>query len=233
MKNHTIAVIPARGGSKRIIKKNIRLFCGSEIISYPIKAALESRCFTKVVVSTDNKEIAEIAKANGAEIPFHRSETNSDDYATLSDVMEETILNFKELNISCKYICCILPTSPLLAVSDLRKGYEVIKQPDVDSVVTVTKYEYPIERSLVVRNNYLSFTNSEYINTRSNDLEDSYHDVGQFYWLNTDNFLSKKSFFMEKTRPLILSHLNVQDIDTEEDWKLAEIKYHSLRLKGV
>lgn len=223
MKN--IAIIPARGGSKRIPKKNIKDFLGQPIISYSIQAALESQCFSEVMVSTDDEEIARIAKSYGASVPFLRSNDNSGDFATLADVVEETISNYRKKGEEFDYFCCILPTAPLTSSEKIKEGFKLIVAKKNNGVVPVVRFSYPIQRALKVENDELKMFDPESYNMRSQDLLPAYHDSGQFYWLKVDSFLKSKNFFAENTGIIELSEMEVQDIDTEEDWGIAELKY--------
>ena len=225
MKN--IAIIPARGGSKRIPKKNIKSFLGKPIIAYSIETALTSDLFELVMVSTDNEEIAQIAKSYGADVPFLRSLETSDDYATLPDVLEEVYENIeKELKHSFDNICCILPTAPLIISKRIEEGYNLIKKDGVDSVTPVIAFSYPVWRSFKINKyNNLEMIWPEYLRTRSQDLPDVYHDAGAFYWIKTASFLEQKNLFTAHNKALILKETEVQDIDTPEDWELAELKY--------
>ncbi len=182
-KINIIAIIIARGGSKRIYKKNIKLFLGKPIISYSIKTALKCDFFDEIMVSTDDKEIAEISKSNGAKIPFIRSEKNSSDISTTADVIEEVIISYRKIGINPKYVCCIYPTAPLLDFKTLARAYEIITKKDIKSVIPVSKFNYPIQRSLIIENNNLKMYWPENTDKRSQDLLNFYHDVGQFYFL--------------------------------------------------
>ena len=218
MKN--VAVIPARGGSKRIPRKNIRDFSGKPIIAYSIELALKSGLFDEVMVSTDDEEIAEVAKEYGAEIPFMRSSDTADDYATLADVIEEVKECYKEKGKSFDYICCILATAPLITMSNLKKGYEMIKEGEADSVRPVTRFPYPIQRALKLKNNRVEMFHKEYAGTRSQDLDPAYYDAAQFYWMKFEKGLKG-----EEKAGFEIPKRFVQDIDDEEDWKIAEMKY--------
>ncbi len=220
MKN--IAIIPARGGSKRIPKKNIRNFLGKPIIAYSIEAAINSGLFNEVMVSTDDKEIAEIAIKYGAKVPFLRSAKNSDDFATTVDVIKEV------LNIySTKFdnACCIYPTAPFVNNISLGQAYNKLIKYKYDSVFPIVPYSYPIQRSLETKGEKISMVWKEHIDSRSQDLEKRFHDAGQFYWFNIPVFLNKEVLFTDNTGYLEMNELVVQDIDTDLDWKLAELKY--------
>jgi N-acylneuraminate cytidylyltransferase len=223
-----IAIIPARGGSKRIPKKNIRDFLGKPIIAYSIEAAIKSEIFDEVMVSTDSNEIADIAKKYGANVPFLRSEKSADDYSPLIDVIKEVIDNYKEKGSVFDYACMILPTAPFVNEEKLIKANEILLEKDVDSVFTVTEYSFPIQRSLKIENGYLKMRWPENMNTRSQDLEKTYHDAGQFYFFQAEELYKQNKLYMEKSKSIILNNLEVQDIDTETDWKLAEVKYKVL-----
>jgi len=227
---NNLAIIPARGGSKRIPRKNIRAFLGKPIIAYSIETALKSELFSEVMISTDDEEIASIAKQYGGKIPFFRSQKNADDHATLPDVIEEVYQNIeKSLNRTFDNICCILPTAPLITKERIKEGYNLLKQNAVDSVTPVIAFSYPVWRSFKINeDNKLEMIWPEYLRTRSQDLPDVYHDAGAFYWLKTESFLKEKNLFTSNNKPLVLKESEVQDIDTLEDWKLAELKYKLL-----
>ena len=223
-----IAIITARGGSKRIPRKNIKEFCGKPILAYSIEAALASGVFDTVMVSTDDVEIAEIAKKYGAEVPFFRSEKTSNDFAITSEVLEEVLEMYEERGQHYDRICCIYPTAPFITAERLKSAMDLLEETGADSVLPVVRFSFPPQRGVVVEDGYLKFKWPEYKHARSQDLEPFYHDVGQFYCLNRESFDTQKLLVMEKTVPLILSELEIQDIDTEEDWKLAEMKYKLL-----
>ena len=226
---NNICIIPARGGSKRIPKKNIKSFLGMPIIVYSIKAALNSSLFKEVMVSTDDHEIAEIAICNGAKVPFMRSCENSDDYASTISVIKEVISKYELEGKEFHNICCIYPTAPFVDASVLYKSYSLFKDGSFDSLFPVIRFDYPIQRALVLRNGKYIYNESQYANTRSQDLEDMYHDAGQFYWLTHKMLSSSDSIITENTGALVISGLHGQDIDTFVDWKLAEIKYELLQ----
>lgn len=221
----SLAIIPARGGSKRIPKKNIKLFLGKPIIAYAIEAALKSNVFDEVMVSTDNEEIKDIAIKNGAEVPFLRSDENSNDFSTLSDVLIEVLVKYKENKKYFHTVCCILPTAALLSSEKIIESYEKLIESNSKTIVPVIKFAYPIQRSLREKHGLLKMREIEHLNTRSQDLEDYYHDSGQFYWLKTKDFLLDKIFFTDKTGYVELKEYEAQDVDTLDDWKMLEIKY--------
>lgn len=225
MKYKSIAIIPARGGSKRIPRKNIKPFCGYPIIKYSIDAAIKAGCFDEVIVSTDDSEIAEVAESYGAKVPFMRSEVNSNDFATTADVLKEVILEYKNRGKYFEYLCCIYPTAPFVSSDKLREGIELLKQTGADSVLPVTRYSYPIQRSLKIENDRAVMLWPENYLRRSQDLMPTYHDSGQFYCMRSNSLLDQMKLFAEHTVPIILPESEVQDIDNEEDWKIAEIKY--------
>lgn len=220
-----VAVITARGGSKRIPRKNIKSFLGKPIITYSIDAAIKSGVFEEVMVSTDDEEIAEIAKKAGAVVPFLRSRETADDYANTTDVMLEVLRAYEERGQFFTHACCIYPTAPFITAQKLKKAMEILEESGADSVLPVVKFSFPPQRSVVMEGEYLKFKWPEHMFTRSQDLEPFYHDAGQFYALRTDSFLSRKRLVMDKTVPMEMPDLEVQDIDTLEDWQIAEVKY--------
>jgi N-acylneuraminate cytidylyltransferase len=224
-----LAIIPARGGSKRIPKKNIKSFLGKPIIAYSIEAALKSGLFDEVMVSTDDEEIAKIAITYGATVPFLRSHKNADDFATTFDVIHEVVLNYKSVNKIFEYTCCIYACAPFVNENKLTQAFNLIKKESFDSVLPITAFGFPIQRAFKIdKNNKTTFFNPEFSVTRSQDLEQSYHDVGQFYWMNTNKCLQKKKIITDNTGSIVVSEMEAQDIDTELDWKLAELKYELL-----
>lgn len=224
----SIAIITARGGSKRIPRKNIKEFCGKPILAYSIEAALQSEAFDTVMVSTDDREIADIAEKYGAEVPFFRSEATSNDYAVTSQVLTEVLEEYQKRGTYFDEVCCIYPTAPFITGERLKEAMKLLRETGADSVLPVVRFGFPPQRAVVAENGYLKYICPEHRNTRSQDLEPLYHDVGQFYCLNVERFLLQKTLVMEKTVPLILTEMEIQDIDTEEDWKLAELKFKLL-----
>tara|TARA_R110000868_G_scaffold150063_3_gene372965 strand:+ start:26238 stop:26927 length:690 start_codon:yes stop_codon:yes gene_type:complete len=220
-----LAIIPARGGSKRIPKKNIKSFLGKPIIAYSIQAAIKSNLFDEIMVSTDDVEIAEIAKKYGAKVPFLRSEDNANDFAVLACVIVEVLKNYSTQGLSFNNVCCILPSAPFVTSINLKVAHSKLIKNSLDSVFPILEYSFPIQRSLMAQNGRVNMVWPEHINTRSQDLEPRYHDAGQFYWLKTSSFLKENKLFTANSGALIISALHAQDIDTETDWKLAEIKY--------
>jgi len=229
MKVKNLCIIPARGGSKRIPRKNIKDFKGIPIISYSIIAGLESNLFDEVMVSTDDLEIAEIAKCYGASVPFLRSEINSNDYATTSDVLIEVISAYNQIGKEFDNICCIYPTAPFVSSKRLVEGYETLLN-GADSVLPILSFDYPIWRSFNLNeNNYLKYNWNEFINSRSQDLPQAYHDAGQWYWIKSNMLKESGGLIFDKTQGLHLSLFEAHDIDTIDDWKLAELKYEYLQ----
>ena len=224
MKN-AIAIITARGGSKRIPRKNVKEFCGKPMLQYSIEAALSSGIFDEVMVSTDDEEIAQVAKAAGAKVPFMRSEKTSNDYATTADVLMEVIEEYRKLGQEYAYTCCIYPTAPFITAEKLQKAFSIIKEQNAAQLKPVIAYSFPPQRCEVVRDGKLEMLHPEHRNTRSQDLEPYYHDCGQFYFYDTKELIKGKGIIVENVIPMVLSELEVQDIDNETDWKLAEIKY--------
>lgn len=220
-----IAIIPARGGSKRIPKKNIKNFLGKPIIAYSIEAALTSGMFDEVMVSTDDEEIAQIAKNYGAKVPTFRSSEHSNDYATLVDVLLEVIDDYKKRGEEFDYFCCILPTAPFVNVNKIKSAFKKLQNNDFDSVFPVIEFSYPIQRSLQIVEDKVFLVSSRFMNTRSQDLEKRYHDSGQFYWSKTESLIATKKLFTQNSGAIIISELETQDIDTLTDWRLAEMKY--------
>ena len=224
MSGKCLAVITARGGSKRIPKKNIREFLGKPIIGYSIEATLESGVFDEVMVSTDDEEIKKVAIGFGAAVPFMRSEKTSNDMAMTHEAVMEVIEEYKKLGKEYKYVCCIYPTAPFVTAEKLRKSRELLDSGDVDAVVPVVPFSFPPQRAFVIRDGYVEYNMPENRLVRSQDLEKWYHDCGQFYFFRTDQFLREQSMILKRTKPMIMDELEVQDIDNYDDWALAEIK---------
>jgi pseudaminic acid cytidylyltransferase len=226
-----LAIITARGGSKRIPRKNIKDFLGSPIIKYSIDAAIGAGCFDEVMVSTDDDEIAEVAKNYGAAIPFKRSINASNDYATTAEVIMEVLESYKKQGVEFEYICCIYPTAPFITAVKLRKAYDMLVDSNATSVLPIVKFGFPILRSFKIEDGLVKMNWPEYISSRSQDLPEAFHDCGQFYFLKTDNFIQEKKLFTNNAIPFEMPESEVQDIDNQEDWKIAEIKYTFLREK--
>jgi len=224
-----IAIIPARGGSKRIPQKNIKLFLDKPIISYSIGAAIKSKLFDEIMVSTDDTKVAEISKKYSASVPFMRSEKTANDFAIIADVVIEVLDNYKKAGIEFDNFCVLFATAPFITAKRLKEGYELMLKKGFDSVFPVLKFSYPIQRALKIENDKLSMINPEYYEKRSQDLMPAYHDSGQFYWMSTKKFYKQKTLFSKNAGAIILSEMEVQDIDTIEDWEVAEMKYLLLK----
>lgn len=227
-----IAIITARGGSKRIPHKNRKEFCGKPIIEYSIEAAKQAGIFDTVMVSTDDNKIAEIAKNAGAEVPFMRSAETSNDYATTADVLMEVLEKYKERGIRYENVCCIYPTAPFVTGDKLRRAMDMLMKEKKDSVMPVVPFSFPPLRGMVINDGKLEYKWQEYAMKRSQDLEEIYHDCGQFYVFRVESFEKEKKLVTDNTAGMIISELEVQDIDNETDWELAEMKYCLLKEKG-
>ena len=226
-----LAIITARGGSKRIPKKNIKEFCGKPIIAYSIEAALNSGIFDEVMVSTDSAEIADIAIQFGAKVPFMRSADNSNDFATTNDVLCEVVNDYKEKhNKSFDFVCCLYPTAPFVTATKLKKTFDILKASKSDQVVPVVKFSFPPQRCFVIdESGDMKYKWPENQSKRSQDLEPYYHDAGQFYFYDAKVFYEAKAPVDFKTQAFILSDLEVQDIDNIEDWQIAEMKFKLMK----
>jgi len=225
-----LCIIPARGGSKRIPRKNIKDFLGKPIIAYSIEAALASELFDVVMVSTDDEEIRQVAIQYGAEVPFLRSEDNANDMATTAAVLEEVLTKYKGLGMEFSHACCLYPTAPFVTAAKLEEGYEKLISSDADAVFPLVKFDYPVWRGLRMHDNYqVEMIWKEHLNSRSQDLEPVFHDAGQWYWFRIDRFLQNKKLFTANTLGVEISPLEVQDIDNMHDWHLAELKYGYLQ----
>ena len=221
-----LAIITARGGSKRIPKKNIKEFCGKPIIAYSIEAALESGIFDEVMVSTDSDEIAEVALKYGAKVPFMRSVNTSDDFATTNDVLKEVVKEYTARGIKFEYVCCLYPTAPFVTKNKIKETFNILKDSNVDQVVPVVRFSFPPQRCFIINEEtYLVYKWPENQRKRSQDLEPLYHDAGQFYFYNASVFYDEKEPVDFLSKAYELSDLEVQDIDNIEDWQIAEIKY--------
>ena len=228
MNNSSIAIITARGNSKRIPRKNIKEFCGKPIINYSIEAALHSGLFTEVMVSTDDEEIAEIAEKAGAQVPFMRSSATASDYASTDDVILEVLNRYKELGREFETFCCLYPTAPFVTAQKLQKAAKLLER--ADAVMPVVAFSYPPQRCVVLNEDgELRMKWPEYAQTRSQDLETYYHDCGQFYFCRTKPVLENGTTDLPHMAPMIMSELEVQDIDNPEDWALAEMKYKMMQ----
>lgn len=229
---HSIAIITARGGSKRIPRKNIKEFCGKPILAYSIEAAKDSGLFDRVMVSTEDEEIAETARKYGAEVPFYRSESTSGDFATTNDVLLEVLAEYEKRGERFELACCIYPTAPFVTAEKLRSAVEKLLAGDADTLIPVVQFSYPPQRAMVVREERLVFEYPQFLDSRSQDLEPHYHDAGQFYVFRTEAFLRNKRLMVGNILPFMVSEMEVQDIDNESDWEIAEIKYRTQCEKG-
>lgn len=223
----TLCIIPARGGSKRIPRKNIREFCGKPIIAYSIQAALKSDIFDEVMVSTDDGEISRTARESGAEVPFMRSSLASGDSATTADVLSEVLECYAARGRRFDMICCLYATAPFATPCKLRRAVRMLEE-GADSVVSVTPFSFPPQRGFKVANGKLSWWIPGNETARSQDLEPVYHDAGQIYLMRTDRFLEERSLVCGRCEPLVLPETEVQDIDNETDWEIAEMKYERM-----
>lgn len=229
MKN--LCIIPARGGSKRIPRKNIKPFMGKPIMAYSIEAALKSGLFDEVMVSTDDEEFAEVARKFGASVPFLRSEATANDYAGTVDVLLEVLTMYRKVGKEFDNICCLYSTAPFVTAERLKEGYKNLDENN-DASFTMVQYSYPVQRSLRVNGNgYVEMVFPDYLGSRSQDLEPIYHDAGQFYFVKVKELERQKTLWCKNTVPLILSELEVQDLDTLTDWQLAEMKYNLISNK--
>ena len=227
-----LAVIPARGGSKRIPRKNIKMFHGQPMIAWSIQAAIESGCFDEVWVSTDDEEIAEVAQVYGAKVPFLRPVHLSDDFATTADVMSHAVEEFGKINHALPdYICCLYATAPFVTKADLVKGLEKIKNnSNLNYVFSATTYPFPIQRAIKLNeHDTVEMFSPQYFNVRSQDLEEAWHDAGQFYWGTAEAWLNKAMIFSTQSRVVELPRFRVQDIDTQEDWDRAEWLFKAIQ----
>jgi len=224
-----LAIITARGGSKRIPKKNIKEFCGKPIIAYSIRAAIESEAFDEVMVSTDSEEIAAIAKEYGACVPFMRSKEASNDFATTADVILEVINEYEKQGIVFDYVACIYPTAPFVTAKKLSEAKALIEKEKADALLSVVKYDFPPQRAFVIRNGMVRYQYPEYERARSQDLEPIYHDCGQFYICSCEGLKEHHSMILPHTVPYIVPEEEVQDIDTMSDWAIAEAKFMARR----
>jgi pseudaminic acid cytidylyltransferase len=227
MKN--VAIIPARGGSKRIPRKNIKNFHGKPMIAYPISVAWESRLFDRIIVSTDDEEIADVATRYGAVVPFMRPKELADDYAGTNAVVRHCLEWLVEKNQKPEYACCIYATTPFLRTEYLQSGLELLKKSGKSFAFTVTTFPSPIQRSVRIRKDgALEAIFPEHVPKRSQDLEEAYHDAGQFCWGKSEAFLNRVALYSPESIPVVLPRYLVHDIDTPEDWRMAELMYKAL-----
>ncbi len=225
-----LAIIPARGGSKRIPQKNIKSFCGKPMIAWSIEAALQSACFDQIIVSTDDTEIAEVARQYGAKVPFMRPLDLSDDHTGTSAVIAHAINWFVAQGQILEQVCCLYATAPFVSGDDLQRGLTVLNETGADFAFTVTSYAFPIQRAIrITPVGRVEMFNHEHFNSRSQDLEDAYHDAGQFYWGRADAWVRRRMIFGPNSVPVMLPRHRVQDIDTPEDWTRAELMFKALQ----
>ena len=226
----TLAIIPARGGSKRIPKKNIKKFCGEPVIAWSIAAAIESECFDQIIVSTDNEEIAEIARRNGAEIPFMRPPYLADDFTPTIPVVRHAIEYTRLQGKYHKLVCCIYPAAPLISSAVLRQALELLRENQSGFVFPVAKHDSPIQRALSMKmDGTVSMLHPDKALTRSQDLEPTYFDAGQFYWGRVTDWINEETVFVSDAKGIVLPRHLVQDIDSDEDWDLAEMFFQLTR----
>lgn len=227
-----VAIIPARGGSKRIPRKNIKRFAGKPIMAYAITAALDSDLFTEVMVSTDDDEIAAVASYYGATVPFRRSRQNSDDRAGTAEVLLEVLSDYKSRGLDFDYGCCIYPTAPFVTPALLKQCWQLMLDGGFDSTFPVLRFSCPIQRSLRIEQGRASMLWPEHYTSRSQDLEPAYHDAGQLYWFSAQALCKSHRLYTDNSGVVVLSDLQAHDIDTLQDWSVAEIKFHALRALG-
>ena len=228
-----LAIIPARGGSKRIPRKNIKPFCGKPMIAWSIDAARASGCFDRVVVSTDDTEIAQVARLHGADAPFLRPPELSYDHTGTTPVIAHAIAWVSRHESPVELACCLYATAPFVQVADLRRGLEVLRQSGADYAFSVTRYAFPIQRAIRVTNDQRAeMFHPQHFMTRSQDLEEAFHDAAQFYWGRTDAWLACKPLFSRDAAVVPLPRYRVQDIDTPEDWERAEWMFQAMRDKA-
>jgi len=224
-----LAIIPARGGSKRIPRKNIKLFCGKPMIAWPIEAAQASGCFDRIIVSTDDAEIAEVARVHGAEVPFIRPSELSDDYTGTIPVVAHAVGWMAEQFGPVEFACCLYATAPFVRAQDLLHGLDLLQRSDAQYAFTVTNFAAPVQRSFrITEQRRIEMFNPEQFNTRSQDLEEIYHDAGQFYWGLAQAWLTSRPLYSECATPLVLPRYRVQDVDTQDDWIRAELMFEIL-----
>jgi pseudaminic acid cytidylyltransferase len=221
-----LCVIPARGGSKRIPRKNIKEFFGKPMIAWSIEAAKKSECFDRIIVSTDDEEIAMVSQKYGADVPFLRPRDLADDYAGTTPVIAHAIKWQNEHGAETSNACCLYATAPFVHVGDLQKGFALLAETKSDFAFSVTSYSFPIQRAVrITEDNRVEMFQPKYFNSRSQDLEQAWHDAGQFYWGTSESWLSEKKIFSEFSIPIPIPRYRVQDIDTQEDWDRAVLLF--------
>jgi pseudaminic acid cytidylyltransferase len=227
-----VAIIPARGGSKRIPKKNIKPFLGKPIMAYSIETARKCGLFDRIIVSTDSHEVAEVARSFGAEVPFKRPEHLADDFTGTNAVVKHALQWLSASGDDVAFACCIYATAPMLEVSYLTQGYEKLAQTNAPFVFSITRFDFPIQRAIKInQSDKVEALYPEAIQMRSQDLEETYHDAGQFYWGREDAFINDVGIYSSGALPVVLPHYLVQDIDTPEDWIRAELMFKARNVK--
>ncbi len=225
-----LAVIPARGGSKRIPGKNIKAFGGLPMIAWSIRAAIHSQCYDRIIVSTDDDEIASVAKDYGADVPFKRPANLADDHTGTIPVIAHAIDWHNQHGIAVTQVCCIYATAPFVGATDLQRGLQALQSTDADYAFSVTSYAFPIQRAIrITAEHRVEMFQPEHFSTRSQDLEEAWHDAGQFYWGRASAWLAQKPIFSTDSVPIPLPRYRVQDIDTPEDWHRAELMFNALQ----
>jgi len=230
---HRVAIIPARGGSKRIPRKNVKEFCGKPMIAWSIEAAKASGCFDKIIVSTDDAEIAGVAKECGATVPFLRPAELSDDFTGTLPVIRHAVEWLTDHEDPVSFACCLYATAPFVSAEDLRRGWELIQREGCSYAFSVTSYAFPIQRAVrITENGRVAMFNPEHFQTRSQDLEEAWHDAGQFYWGAAQAWREERPIFGEESLPVKLPRHRVQDIDTPEDWARAEWLFRAMKAEA-
>lgn len=229
-----LAVIPARGGSKRIPRKNIKIFCGKPMIAWSIETAHQSGCFDEIIVSTDDADIADVAREYGAHVPFQRPKALSDDHTGTIPVIQHAIEWYQQHGHLISQVCCIYATAPFLRSEDLRAGEMRMQSEQVNYAFAATSFPFPIQRAFRLNEDArINMFNPEHFNTRSQDLEEAYHDAGQFYWGRPEAWLEGKMIFGDSSAAVLLPRYRVQDIDTQEDWLRAEWMFKAVQAEAV
>ncbi len=228
-----LAIIPARGGSKRIPRKNVKDFCGKPMIAWSIEAAKASGCFDQIIVSTDNVEIAKVASEWGATVPFMRPADLSDDFTGTLPVIRHAVEWMNKNEAPVAFACCLYATAPFVSAEDLKRGLQLIKDSGSSYAFSVTSYAFPIQRAIrITENGRVAMFNPEHFQTRSQDLEEAWHDAGQFYWGTVEAWCEERAIFGEDSVPVKLPRHRVQDIDTPEDWNRAEWLFRAMQAEG-
>lgn len=227
----SVAIITARGGSKRIPQKNIREFCGKPILAYSVEAAVQSGLFDEVMVSTDDERIAKIGEQYGAKVPFFRSEQTANDFATTNDVLLEVLEEYEKRGFCFDVGCCLYPTAPFVTAGKLKYAMEQLLASDADTLIPVVSFSYPPQRAMVIREGRLVFEYPEYMDSRSQDLTTHYHDVGQFYCFRVEPYKINRKLMLGNILPMVIPETEVQDIDNLTDWEIAEIKYRLMNVE--